>query len=369
MIVERRLSAHLDWPLVAALLALALIGLGTIYSVTWDPRPGHSQAGPEFWVQVYALPVGLAALALCLVVDYRTLAQRWIWFYVLLLAGLVYVRFNGHVSGGAGRWIRVGKISLQPSEFARMTLAIVLAAFYGDGRRTAKSMAELAGGAALVAVPAYLILKQPDFGTAVTLAPVYLGVVFLAGLRVRWLIAGVIVLALLSPIIWKYGLKDYQRSRVVTFINPESDPRDKGYQQIQAKVTVGSGGLLGKGFHGSTQGSGGFLPAAHNDFAFSVLAEEHGFVGVLLALGLYLFVIVRSLEAAKLAKDRVGAYLVAAILSGFAFQVLYNITMSAGLAPVKGLTLPLMSYGGSSLVATFAGFGLILNVRMRRFTN
>jgi rod shape determining protein RodA len=178
-----------------------------------------------------------------------------------------------------------------------------------------------------------------------------------------------IALALLSPIMWHYGLEDYQKARIETFLRPESDPQGQGYQQIQARVTVGSGGLFGKGYRQGTQGAYRFLPEAHNDFVFSVLAEELGFFGVLVALGLYLFVILRSLEAAQLARDRVGALLVVAILSGFGFQVLYNITMSAGLAPVKGLTLPLMSYGGSSLVATLAGFGLILNVRMRRFTN
>jgi len=174
---------------------------------------------------------------------------------------------------------------------------------------------------------------------------------------------------LLSPVIWTYVLHDYQRDRVTTFLDPSKDPKGKGLQQIQAKVTVGSGGLFGKGFRQGTQGGYGFLPVAHNDFVYSVLAEEHGFLGVLVTLALYLFVLMRSLDAAKLAKDRVGTFLVVAIISGFAFQVVYNITMSAGLAPVKGLTLPLMSYGGSSLVATFAAFGLILNVRMRRFTN
>jgi rod shape determining protein RodA len=367
VIVERRLSAHLDWPLIAAVLGLTAIGLATIYSVTWDVRRG--QPGPEFWTQVYAVPVSLAALTVCLLFDYRTLAQRSLALYAALVLALLGVHFFGVVRGGARRWIPLGSFSLQPSEFARIGVALVLAMFYGESRRSAKSIGELAIGAVLVAVPAYLILKQPDVGTAATLVPVLLGVIFLAGLRVRWLVIGVVVFALLSPIIWKFGLKDYQRGRIVTFIDPEQDPRGAGYQQIQARVTVGSGGLVGKGFRGSTQGSGGFLPAAHNDFAFSVLAEEHGFVGVLAALGLYMFVITRSLDAAKLAKDRVGAYLVAAIVSGFAFQVLYNITMSAGLAPVKGLTLPLISYGGSSLVATFAGFGLILNVRMRRFTN
>ena len=172
-----------------------------------------------------------------------------------------------------------------------------------------------------------------------------------------------------APVAWRYALKDYQKSRISTFIDPELDPRGAGYQQIQARISVGSGGPWGKGFTKGTQGQLRFLPVAWNDFVFSVYGEEQGFVGVVVALGLYLFVIVRALETARLAKDRLGAYLVMGILSAFTFQVMYNITMSAGLAPVKGLTLPLMSSGGSSIVATLAGFGLILNVRMRRFTN
>jgi rod shape determining protein RodA len=200
--------------------------------------------------------------------------------------------------------------------------------------------------------------------------PVIVGILIVGGLRMKWLLVGALIAVLLSPVVWKVVMTDYQRGRVLTFLDPERDPKDKGYQQLQARITTGSGGLFGKGFGGATQAGGyGFLPEAHNDFVFSSWAEEHGFVGVLLALGLYLFLILRGLEAAKLAKDRLGAYLVIGILSGFAFQVVYNITMSAGLAPVKGLTLPLMSYGGSSLMATLAGFGLILNVRMRRFTN
>jgi rod shape determining protein RodA len=175
----------------------------------------------------------------------------------------------------------------------------------------------------------------------------------------RWIWTGLIVLVLLSPVVWTYGLQDYQKERIETFLDPSKDPRGAGYQQLQAKITVGSGGFYGKGFQQGTQGRNGFLPVADNDFVFSVLAEEYGFLGVLLALGLYLFVILRSLDAARLAKDRVGAFLVVGIISGFAFQVVYNITMSAGLAPVRGYTLPLMSYGGSSLVATLAGFGLI----------
>ena len=221
----------------------------------------------------------------------------------------------------------------------------------------------------LVVVPFLLIARQPDLGTAATLLPVFLGIAYVAGMRMRLLAVAAVVGVLLAPVAWTFALEDYQRERITTFLDPERDPRGGGYQQIQARVTVGSGGLTGKGFMNGTQGQYKFLPVAHNDFIFSVLAEEHGFIGVLVALGVYLFVILRSLEAARLAKDRLGAYLVAGIVSGFAFQVIYNITMSAGLAPVKGLTLPLMSYGGSAVIATLAGFGLILNVRMRRFTN
>ena len=369
MIVERRLSAHIDWLLVGALIAIALIGLATIYSVTGDWRPGFDRASPQFWTQFYALPIAIGAMMVCLMIDYRTLTQQSLVFYGLFVLSLLAVMVFGEVRMGARRWIDLGRISLQPSEFGRIALALVLAHVYGEGRRGAKTMGDLALGGVLFAVPVLLILKQPDLGTALTLVPVFAGVVFLAGLRMKWLAIAVIAAALLSPVVWMYALHDYQKERVETFLDPSKDPRGKGLQQIQAKVTVGSGGLFGKGFRQGTQGGYGFLPVAHNDFVYSVLAEEHGFLGVLVTLALYLFVLMRSLDAAKLAKDRVGTFLVVAIISGFAFQVVYNITMSAGLAPVKGLTLPLMSYGGSSLVATFAAFGLILNVRMRRFTN
>jgi len=362
--IERRLLPHLDWLLVGALVTLTALGLATIYSVF------RANPGTQFWTQAYAVGLGVVGLVVCLFVDYRALAERSLFLYGGLLLTLLYVAFFGVAHQGARRWLpSIGGFSLQPSEFARIALALVLAKYFGESRRSARSTGELIVAAAFLAGLFVLIIRQPDLGTAITLVPVFLGVVFLAGLPMRWLGIALVALVLSSPIIFWYGLRDYQRQRIVTAIDPWQDPLHTGYQQIQAKVTVGSGGLFGKGFESSTQGTYQFLPAAHNDFVFSVFAEEHGFVGVLGALGLYLFVIVRSFEAAKLAKDRVGAFLVAGIVSGFGFQVLYNITMSAGLAPVKGITLPLMSYGGSSLVATFVGFGLILNVRMRRFTN
>jgi len=198
---------------------------------------------------------------------------------------------------------------------------------------------------------------------------VLFAVAFVAGMPMRIFGILALVAVLAAPLAWKFALQDYQKERVSTFLDPEADAKGAGYQQLQARITTGSGGPWGKGFQNGTQGQLRFLPVAHNDFIFSVLSEEHGFAGVMVALGLYLFIILRALESARLAKDRLGAYLVVGVLASFTFQVIYNITMSAGLAPVKGLTLPLMSYGGSSMIATLAGFGLILNVRMRRFTN
>jgi rod shape determining protein RodA len=367
---ERRLYFHIDWLLLGAVLLLAAIGLSMIYSTTYVTLPeGGGHAGPRFWVQLYAVGLGMLALVILLALDYRFLAEHSLVLYVGLVLLLAYVLLFGLRAGGSTRWISLGFFNLQPSEFGRLALALILAMYFGENRRGARNYGDLVIAALFFIVPFLLIAKQPDLGTAVTLVPVCFGIAYLAGLRLRFIAIVAIAAVLLAPVAWKVALKDYQKSRINTFLDPEKDPRGAGYQQIQARITVGSGGIKGKGFMKGTQGQYKFLPVADNDFIFSVLAEEQGFIGVLVALGLYLFVILRSLEAARLAKDRIGAYLVGGIISGFAFQVIYNVTMSAGLAPVKGLTLPLMSYGGSSMIATLAAFGLILNVRMRRFTN
>jgi rod shape determining protein RodA len=363
--LERRLYFHLDWALLLAILALCGLGVAMIYSTTGDPTRGVSRL---HITQMYAIVLGLGAMAITLFFDYRTFTDKSHLIYIGLLALLVYVMFLGAVQMGARRWIALGPFNLQPSEFAKIGVALVLAKFFGENRGT-PAWTDLAIGGALTAIPLVLIVKEPDLGTAVTRLPVFAAVAFLAGMRMRVLGVLVVCMLLAAPVAWKFGLKDYQRSRISTFLDPSQDAKGAGYQQIQARITVGSGGLTGKGFRHGTQGQLRFLPVAHNDFIFSVLAEEQGFAGVLVALGLYLFVILRALEAARLAKDRLGSYLVLGVLASFVFQVIYNITMSAGLAPVKGLTLPLMSYGGSSMIATLAGFGVILNVRMRRFTN
>jgi rod shape determining protein RodA len=361
---ERRLHYHIDWAMLAAVVVLCLIGLAQIYSTTYSGGPSSL-----FYTQIYGILLGLAALVVAMTMDYRSLADKSHFLYFGIIALLLYVLFFGAVRGGSRRWIDFGPLSLQPSEFAKAALALVLAKFLGESRRGAITRGDLLMAGAITAVPFLVIAQQPDLGTAVTLLPVLLAVAYVAGMPMR--IFGILALAgiLIAPVAWKFALQDYQKERVMTFLNPSEDARGAGYQQIQARITVGSGGLDGKGFMRGTQGQYRFLPVAHNDFIFSALAEEQGFMGVIVALGLYLFVILRSLEAARLAKDRLGAYLVVGVLASFTFQVVYNITMSAGLAPVKGLTLPLMSYGGSSMIATLAGFGLILNVRMRRFTN
>ena len=361
---ERRLFFHIDYLMIIALGALCAVGVMMIYSTT--------SIGPNstlYVKQLYAIAIGVVVFVVCLVIDYRTLAENSLMFYLAVVVLLVGVLLFGTTGGGARRWIPLPFFALQPSEFAKLCVALTLAKFFDESRRGSPSMTDLAVGGVITLVPFLLIAKEPDLGTAIIVLTILLGISFLAGLRLRLLGILLMLAIVAAPVAWRYALKDYQKSRISTFIDPELDPRGAGYQQIQARISVGSGGPWGKGFTKGTQGQLRFLPVAWNDFVFSVYGEEQGFVGVVVALGLYLFVIVRALETARLAKDRLGAYLVMGILSAFTFQVMYNITMSAGLAPVKGLTLPLMSSGGSSIVATLAGFGLILNVRMRRFTN
>jgi len=364
---DRRFFVHLDWPLVAAIYALCAIGVVMIFSTTG--ASAHVPTSRLYLVQLTALVLGTVAFVICLSIDYQSLADFSHIFYVVLLGILLYVLFFGVVKGGGRRWIPLPLFNVQPSEFVKVVLALLLARLFAAGQGRHPATSTLVFGGLLTVVPLYLILRQPDLGMALTLVPVLVGIAFVAGMRIR--VAGILLAltVLTAPVVWSYALTDYQRGRVVTFLDPWRDPRGKGYQQIQAQITVGAGGLWGKGFRKGTQGQLSFVPEKHNDFIFSVLAEEHGFVGVLASLGLYLFIVIRSLDTARLAKDRLGTFLVVGVLSSFTFQVLYNISMSAGLAPVKGLTLPLLSYGGSSLIATLAGFGLVLNVRTRRFTN
>ena len=365
--LERRLYSLIDWWLLTAIVAVSAIGMMMIYSTTYDET--SQLVGSKLMTQGYALVVGLIAFSFFMFVDYRVIANNsWV-FYLAVIVALALVLMFGDVVGGSRRWLWFGPVNVQPSEFAKIALTILLAGYFAERSLRGVTFINLAFVSLVTVIPFMLIVREPDLGSAAGLLPVAFAITYIAGLRFRVMALLVMLALLTTPVAWTYALEDYQRSRLLTFLDPAQDAQGAGYQQIQAKITVGSGGLTGKGFLQGTQGQYKFLPVAHNDFIFSILAEEHGFLGVIVVLGLYLFVILRGLEAARSTKDRLGAYLVVGVISSFTFQVVYNITMSAGLLPVKGLTLPLMSYGGSSLVATLAGFGLIANVRMRRFTN
>lgn len=364
MSIDRRLLFNVDWVLLAVTIVLAAIGVATILSATHTGR----HAG-LYWKQLYVVGLGLVGLVLSLAVDYRRLADRAPLLYLGALAALAYVVVLGPRIAGTRRWILIGSFQLQPSELVKLVAALLVAKLFAEYRVESLGLRDVAGPAAAVGLLGILIAAEPDLGTAFCLVPLFLSIAFLAGLRLKALVSMVVVLAVVGGLGWQYALKDYQKTRVYTFLDPSLDPRGAGYQKIQSQIAVGSGGLLGKGYKQGSQAQLGYLPARHTDFIFSVLAEEMGFLGVLVVLGLYLLLLWRMLETAQLARDRVGAFLAAGITSTFAFQVVYNVAMVAGLVPVKGLPLPLMSYGGSSVLSSFLAVGLILNVRMRRFAN
>jgi rod shape determining protein RodA len=362
--IDRRLLFNLDWVLLLSALLLAVIGVFTIHSATHsDPRWSS-----VYLKQLYLIALGFVALLLSLLLDYRRLADRAVVFYGLIVIALLYVLRFSPVVAGTRRWILLGRFQLQPSELAKIVAALLLAKIFAESRMETLGLRDVLAPGLALGLLAALIAKEPDLGTAACLVPLFLVVAYLAGLRMRAVAALAFVALVAVAVTWPY-LQDYQKKRVYTFLDPSLDPQGAGYQKIQSQIAVGSGGLLGKGWKQGSQAQLGYLPARHTDFVFSVLAEELGFLGVFAALGLYLLLLWRMLETAQLARDRVGAFLVAGITATFTFQVVYNVAMVAGLVPVKGLPLPLMSYGGSSIISSLIAVGLILNVRMRRFAN
>jgi rod shape determining protein RodA len=362
--IDRRLLANIDWVMLVAVLLLSAIGIAMIQSATMNG------ANPRLYLkQLALLAVGLAALLASLTVDYRQLADRAGLLYVGAVAALGYVLVFGPRIAGTKRWFTVAGFQVQPSELAKIAAAIVVAKIFAENRKESLGLTDLLGPGAAIGLIALLIAAEPDLGTAFCLVPLFLTVAFLAGLRLRAVLGLLVVLAVVGGAGWHFALKEYQKTRIYTFLDPSLDPKGAGYQKIQSQIAVGSGGFLGKGYRKGSQSQLGYLPARHTDFIFSVLAEETGFVGVAVVLGLYLLVLWRALESAQLARDRVGAFLAAGVSAILAFQVVYNVAMVAGLVPVKGLPLPLMSYGGASILSTLLGVGLVMNVRMRRFAN
>lgn len=365
MPVDRRLIFNIDWVFLGAVGVLLVLGVLTIRSATFEsPR----LAG-LYMKQIYAIGIGLLAFLGVLLVDYRRLADRSLWFYLAVAVLLVAVLFIGPRIAGTRRWFVLGGLGqFQPAEFAKLAGALLLARVFSETRKDSLGISEILFPAAAIGFLALLIAAEPDLGTAFCLVPLFLSVAFLAGLRMKAI--GVLFLALvvIVSIGWQFALP-YQKERVYNFLDPSRDPQGAGWQKRQSQIAVGSGGLVGKGYQNGSQSQLGYLPARQTDFILSVFAEEFGFLGVMGVLALYLLVLWRTLETAQLARDRLGAFLAAGLAATFGFQVVYNVAMIAGLVPVKGLPLPLMSYGGSSVLASLMGVGLVLNVRMRRFAN
>ncbi len=367
-IFDPRLLARFDVGLLLATLAIIGIGSLTVYSATFDPVAGGSGFALR---QIGFATIGLLAALGMTAFDYRKL-ERWApLIYGLSVALLAAVLLVGQVGGGSRRWIGAGPIRLQPSETVKLALVVLLARYYHHRERPAGlRLRDLGWPLLWTAVPAALILVQPDLGTAGVLCLVAVSVTCMAGLSRGTLgIIGVGVAALvpIAPILFGQ-LKTYQQKRILTFLDPESDPLGAGYHVIQSKIAIGSGGFLGKGFLSGTQSRLDFLPEQHTDFVFSVLSEEWGFVGAAVVVGLYLALILRGLVVVHRAKERFGTLLAFGVLANIFWQATINLGMITGLFPVVGITLPFVSYGGSSLVTLMLGVGLILNVNMRRLS-
>lgn len=360
----RRLFQGLDYPLVGLTLLVSALGIAMIASATQGTRL------EGLWIgQLGAIGVGLLLLLIVAATDYHRLADR-----APLLLGVTLIVLLATLAvapriAGTKRWLSLGPVQFQPSEFAKIVGALVIAKLFSEMKKDSLGLGDLMAPASVTAVLALTISAAPDLGTAVSLLPMFFVGAFLAGLRYKSILILSGFLLVFGLVSWEFLLRDYQKARIYSFLDPDLDPRGSGYQKKQSQIAVGSGGLTGKGYGLGSQTQLGYLPARQTDFIFSVLAEEFGFVGVVATLGLYLALLWRCLDIARLARDRLGAILVACLTATLTFQVVYNVGMVAGLLPVKGLPLPLMSAGRSSVLATFISIGLILSVRMRRFAN
>jgi rod shape determining protein RodA len=354
----------LDWPLLLITLAICALGVLQIYSAA------HETVWRDaWWKQIVWTGLGLIALWVSAQIDYHTVLGRVYILVGLSVAGLIAVFVIGTVAGGARRWIPLGGgVKLQVSEFVKVVLVLAVARLLSDLKKDELDWKDLLKVGALVGGPMVLVMKQPDLGTSLTYLPILLAGVFLAGLRWKYYAIVALALAVSLPVAW-FMLHDYQRARLTTFVDPAQDPRGSGYQVIQSMIAVGHGGMWGKGVTKGTQTQLQFLPVPHTDFIFSSFAEEHGFVGVVVVLGLYFLLLMQIVQNAQTAPDRAGMYICMGVFAILLFHVLVNVGMVVGRMPVTGIPLPLMSAGGSNTISVFIMLGLVNNVRLRRFVN
>jgi rod shape determining protein RodA len=361
---DKRL-ANLHWPLV---LSTALIcGLGV-----WNLASASRGALQHVWqLQMMWMLIGCVTVAVFLFVDYRWLSTLAWPGYFLALGLLTAVAFRGKKVLGARRWLQIGRFQIQPSELVKIALIVLLARFFARDEEGARKgdygLRQLWKPFLLVLVPVGLIMKQPDLGTALMAFAIAMTMVLFAKVRLKSLAVLIIGGALATTVAWKYGLKDYQKQRVYTFLNPEAFAKSSGYHAIQSVIAVGSGQVSGKGWGEGTQNALSFLPEQHTDFIFSVWAEEHGFLGCFGLIFLYGFLILTALDVAANARDKFGAFLCIGVASLFFWHAFVNIGMVTGILPVVGVPLPLFSSGGTSVVVNLVSVGILLNVSLRRF--
>lgn len=365
MIFEKRIFRNFDKTLFLMTLVVLVIGLAAVYSAT---HPRSSLFAEDYSIkQATWMALGLLILFIIVSISYQKFIDISYIFYFTILAALVLVLIMGRARLGAQRWFSVGGFAFQPSEFIKIALVLVLANYVGSHKGTMDSFKDFFACSILLFLPFGLVLIQPDLGTALTLLPVFLGIMLIAGANIKYIVGMIVAGAAAMPLFWQF-LREYQKQRLLVFINPNSDPLGAGYTIIQSKIAVGSGGLFGKGWLNGSQGQLNFLPEHHTDFIFSVIGEELGLLGGLALILLYFFIIQRAFRIAELTSDMCGKAIATGVGMMLAMQVVVNIAMTVGLMPVVGIPLPLVSYGGSSMIATLISIGLLLNVGMRRST-
>jgi rod shape determining protein RodA len=352
-----------DWVLMSFVLAICALGVVQIHSAT-----EHTKFAGAHIKQIYWILAGVGAMFMVSLLNYQALLEKIHWLYCVSLASLIAVLLFGQKYLGARRWIKLpGGAHFQPSEWVKLILILAVAKYFADLQERELSWPDFLKAGAIVGFPMLMVLAQPDLGTALTYLPVAVMGLFLGGLRLKQATVVLLILGLLVPVAWKKVLKPYQKERLTSFMNPDADRQGSGYQVNQSLIAVGSGGIWG-----SSQGSQthlAFLPVPQTDFIFAAFAEEHGFVGALGVLLLYFIVLMRLTQNAQTAPDRAGAFLVMGVVAVLSFHILVNVGMVVGFMPVTGIPLPLMSYGGSSVLFMFLALGIVMNVRMRRFVN
>lgn len=361
--MRSRLFRNFDKTLLIVTLIIFVIGLSSIYSATYT-EGSRIMRGLVF-KQMLWMSIGLIFLLVIINIDYQRFIDLAYILFGLNIVVLIMVLLHGHTRFGAQRWFAIAGFGFQPSEFVKITFILALSSYLGSRAKFSYHPLDFILPFIIMFLPLVLIYMQPDLGTALMLVPILFAMLLVRGVNIKHLVS-IITLGLLStPFLW-FMLKDYQRERLSVFINPNADPLGAGYTMIQSRIAIGSGFLLGKGWLSGTQNQLNFLPERHTDFIFSVVGEEGGFIGCMILIGLYSILIYRGLKIAYNTADTYGRLMAIGIVTMFACQVIVNMGMASGFMPVVGLPLPLMSYGGSSLLTTMISVALLLNIGMRK---